>query len=157
MSLVFKDGSQTATENTRHLTSLISIMNHTNFYASLKLCRYIHIIRAVKFSKAYQFPECNISKPSLIFSNGRLCVTNSSRINSLDRYCSTNFGTLCLDFHPPNAVPFHTRPVTNWNGLVLISWPAAATPIITDVPHPLWQDSNAALWRIIFIGRYSFS
>lgn len=106
----------------------------------------VHVVHTVvQLSNAYQFPECSTSKPSLILSNGRLCVINSSSINSFDRYCSTNFGTLCFDFHPPNAVPFHTRPVTNWNGLVLISWPAAATPIITDVPHPLWQDSNAAL------------
>lgn len=46
---------------------------------------------------------------------------------------------------PPNAVPFHVRPVTSWKGLVEISWPAAATPIITDTPQPLWQASNAAL------------
>lgn len=104
-------------------------------------------LRHKKILLTYQLPECSNVKPSLIFSNGRLCVMNSSRSNSFDRYSSTNFGTLCFDFHPPNAVPFHTRPVTNWNGLVLISCPAAATPTITDVPHPLWQDSNAALWK----------
>ena len=38
---------------------------------------------------------------------------------------------------PPNAVPFQVRPVTSWNGLVEISCPAPATPIITDVPQPL--------------------
>lgn len=90
-------------------------------------------------------PECNKSKPSFIFSKGRVCVINSSSINDFDIYSFTNLGTLSLDFQPPNAVPFHTRPVTNWNGRVLISWPAAATPTITDVPQPLWQDSNAAL------------
>lgn len=46
----------------------------------------------------------------------------------------------------PKAVPFQVRPVTSWNGRVEISWPAAATPTITEVPQPLWQDSNAALW-----------
>lgn len=38
---------------------------------------------------------------------------------------------------PPNAVPFHVRPVTSWKGRVEISWPAAATPIMTLVPQPL--------------------
>lgn len=38
---------------------------------------------------------------------------------------------------PPKAVPFHTRPVTNWNGRVEISFPAAATPMMMDSPHPL--------------------
>ncbi|TNN60940.1 Methionine aminopeptidase 1 [Liparis tanakae] len=37
------------------------------------------------------------------------------------------------------------RPVTNWKGLVEISCPAAATPMMTLVPHPLWQASRAAL------------
>src|SRR5690606_41081481 len=47
---------------------------------------------------------------------------------------------------PPNAVPFHTRPVTSWNGRVLISWPAPATPMITETPQPRWQHSSA--WRM---------
>ena len=54
---------------------------------------------------------------------------------------------------PPNAVPFQTLPVTNWNGRVEISKqhhnycndiitkcppaPAEATPIMVDTPHPL--------------------
>lgn len=97
------------------------------------------------WSCTHQFPECNKSKPSLILSNERLCVTNSSSINSFDMYCLTSLGTLSLDFQPPKAVPFHTRPVTNWKGLVLISCPAEATPTITDVPQPLWHDSKAAL------------
>jgi hypothetical protein len=46
---------------------------------------------------------------------------------------------------PPKAVPFQTRPVTNWKGRVEISWPEAATPITTETPQPRWQDSNAAL------------
>lgn len=110
-------------------------------------------LRAVSFLETYQFPECSRSNASLIFSSEKWCVINSSRSNSFDRYSSTSFGTLCFDFHPPNALPFHTRPVTNWNGLVLISCPAAATPIITDVPQPLWQDSNAALWKEFFTKR----
>ena len=36
------------------------------------------------------------------------------------------------------------RPVTSWNGRVLISWPAPATPMITDSPQPLWAHSRAA-------------
>lgn len=38
---------------------------------------------------------------------------------------------------PPNAVPFQVRPVTSWKGRVEISWPALATPIITETPQPL--------------------
>jgi len=48
---------------------------------------------------------------------------------------------------PPNADPRQTRPVTSWNGRVEISWPAAATPMMTDSPQPLWQASRAALWN----------
>lgn len=46
---------------------------------------------------------------------------------------------------PPKAVPFQVRPVTSWKGRVEISCPAAATPMMTLVPHPLWQASKAAL------------
>lgn len=51
-------------------------------------------------------------------------------------YFSTSQGTCERLLKPPNAVPFQTRPVTNWKGRVLISWPEAATPTITEVPHP---------------------
>ena len=61
-------------------------------------------------------------------------------------YQSTIFGTSVRPRAPPNAVPFHTRPVTSWNGRVLISCPAPATPMITDTPQPRWQHSSA--WRI---------
>lgn len=37
------------------------------------------------------------------------------------------------------------RPVTSWKGRVEISCPAAATPMMTLVPQPLWQASRAAL------------
>jgi hypothetical protein len=47
---------------------------------------------------------------------------------------------------PPKAVPRHTRPVTSWNGRVLISCPAPATPMMMLSPQPLWQHSSA--WRI---------
>lgn len=46
--------------------------------------------------------------------------------------------------HPPNAVPFHTRPVTSWKGRVAISLPDAATPITTDSPQPRCAHSSAA-------------
>jgi hypothetical protein len=39
-------------------------------------------------------------------------------------------------FYPPNAEPFHTRPVTSWKGRVEISCPAPATPMTTDCSHP---------------------
>ena len=61
-------------------------------------------------------------------------------------YQSTIFGTSVRPRAPPNAVPFHTRPVTSWNGRVEISWPAPATPMMTLTPQPRWQHSSA--WRI---------
>ena len=61
-------------------------------------------------------------------------------------YQSTIRGTSVRPRAPPNAVPFHTRPVTSWNGRVAISWPAPATPMITLTPQPRWQHSSA--WRI---------
>ena len=33
---------------------------------------------------------------------------------------------LAATAHAPKALPRHTRPVTSWNGRVLISWPAPA-------------------------------
>ena len=38
-------------------------------------------------------------------------------------------GTSVLDLKPPNAHPFHCRPVTSWKGRVAISCPAGATPV----------------------------
>lgn len=46
--------------------------------------------------------------------------------------------------YPPNAVPVQARPVTSWKGRVLISCPAAATPITTDWPQPRCAHSSAA-------------
>jgi hypothetical protein len=42
--------------------------------------------------------------------------------------------------------PSSRGPVTSWNGRVLISWPASATPMMIDWPQPRWQASSA--WRI---------
>ena len=50
----------------------------------------------------------------------------------------------------PNAVPFQLLPFTRFFGAVEISSPFPATPIITETPHPLWQDSNACRWKWIF-------
>ena len=61
-------------------------------------------------------------------------------------YQSTIRGTSVRPRAPPKAVPFHTRPVTSWNGRVAISWPAPATPMMTLTPQPRWQHSSA--WRI---------
>ena len=47
------------------------------------------------------------------------------------------------------GVPFHTRPVTSWNGRVAISCPASATPMMMDWPQPRWQHSSA--WRITVV------
>ena len=64
-------------------------------------------------------------------------------------YQSTIFGTSVRPRAPPNAVPFHTRPVTSWNGRVAISWPAPGDAD-DDARRPsrLWQHSSA--WRISF-------
>lgn len=59
--------------------------------------------------------------------------------------CQTTLNFLKHSRSPPKAVPLHTRPVTSWNGLVEISCPAPATPIMTLSPHPLWHASRAAL------------
>jgi len=65
--------------------------------------------------------------------------------NKQDIYSSfTSISTWQWCYRPPNAVPFHVLPVTSWNGRVEISWPAPATPMITDVPQPLWHASSAA-------------
>src|SRR6202011_460500 len=61
-------------------------------------------------------------------------------------YQSTIFGTSVRPRAPPNAVPFHTRPVTSWKGRVAISAPAGATPMMMDCPQPRWLASNA--WRM---------
>src|SRR6202521_1086593 len=72
------------------------------------------------------------SKASLIFSSGMTCVISSSMLIFLSMYQSTILGTSVRPRAPPNAVPFHTLPVTSWNGRVLISCPAPATPMMTD-------------------------
>ena len=61
-------------------------------------------------------------------------------------YQSTIFGTSVRPRAPPNAVPRQLRPVTSWNGRVLISWPAPATPMMMLVPQPRCVHSSA--WRI---------
>ena len=93
-------------------------------------------------------PACIRSKPLLMSSNLSLWVIRSSMLILPSMYQSTIFGTSVRPFAPPNAVPFQTRPVTSWNGRVEISWPALATPMMTETPQPLCQHSNA--WRITF-------
>ena len=95
------------------------------------------------FFRTYLFPSCIKSNAELISSIGMVCEMNSSIFRLFFMYFSTSFGTESRLLNPPNAVPFQVRPVTSWNGRVLISWPAPATPTITLVPHPLWQASNA--------------
>ncbi len=96
-------------------------------------------------SVVYLLPACIRSKAWLIFSIAIEWVANSSTMSFPARYSSTSFGTDSRLFQPPKAEPFHTRPVTSWNGRVDISCPAAATPMMTDVPQPLWHASKAAL------------
>src|SRR5689334_20301591 len=88
------------------------------------------------------------SKPSLIWSSDRWWVIRSSMLILFSMYQSTMRGTSVRPRAPPKAEPFHTRPVTSWNGRVAISWPAPATPMMTLTPQPLWQHSSAC--RIVF-------
>lgn len=54
-----------------------------------------------------------------------------------------------LNYIPPApALPY--LPVMSWNGLVEISCPAAATPMMHDSPHPLWAASRAARMTPVF-------
>src|SRR3984957_6518255 len=91
-------------------------------------------------------PECIRSKALLMSSSGIRCVIRSSMLIFPSMYQSTIFGTSGRPRAPPKAVPFQTRPVTSWNGRVLISLPAPATPTTTDTPQPRWQHSSA--WRM---------
>src|SRR5690606_37779261 len=91
-------------------------------------------------------PWCMRSNASLIRSSGRVCVMSGSISIFLLMYQSTMRGTSVRPRAPPNAEPFHTRPVTSWNGRVEISWPAPATPMMTLTPQPRWQHSSA--WRM---------
>src|SRR5882757_7890553 len=94
-------------------------------------------------------PSCIKSNPLLISSSLRTCVIIGSIWIFPFMYQSTIFGTSVRPRAPPNAVPFHTRPVTSWNGLVAISLPDSATPITTETPQPRWQASSA--WRITVV------
>src|SRR5258708_3085427 len=91
-------------------------------------------------------PECIRSNALLMSFKGILWVMRSSMLILPSMYQSTIFGTSVRPRAPPKAVPFHTRPVTNWNGRVEISLPAPATPMITATPQPRWQHSSA--WRM---------
>ena len=71
-------------------------------------------------------------------------VTNGASWISPAIASSTMPGNCERPFTPPNAVPSHLRPVTSWNGRVLISCPAPATPMITDWPQPRCAHSSAA-------------
>mmetsp|Transcript_126644 Transcript_126644/g.358206 ORF Transcript_126644/g.358206 Transcript_126644/m.358206 type:complete len:229 (+) Transcript_126644:179-865(+) len=83
------------------------------------------------------------SNASLICLNSSSCVMYGSILSSPAMYRSTSMGTCGFDFQPPNAVPFHERPVTIWKGLVEISLPAAATPMTTETPQPRAEASSA--------------
>ena len=132
IQLIVQNCSQTVKRN------IFKIEASCGFY-------FIYNNKSKIIHNTHQSPECSSSKPSLILSKGILWVINSSKINFLSMYSWTSFGTLSFDFQPPKAVPFQVLPVTSWNGRVLISCPAAATPIITETPQPLWHDSKAAL------------
>ena len=88
-------------------------------------------------------PACIRSNPLLISSSVRTWVIIGSIAILPFIYQSTIFGTSVRPLAPPNAVPFHTRPVTSWNGRVEISLPASATPMMMLSPQPRWQHSSA--------------
>jgi ABC-type nitrate/sulfonate/bicarbonate transport system ATPase subunit len=88
-------------------------------------------------------PSCIRSNPLLISPSGMMCVIMGSISILPSMYQSTILGTSVRPRAPPNAVPFHTRPVTSWKGRVAISAPAGATPMMMDCPQPRWQASNA--------------
>ena len=91
-------------------------------------------------------PERINSKASLILSSGMVWVIIGSISILPSMYQSTMRGTSVRPRAPPNAVPFHTRPVTSWNGRVAIYLPASATPMMMLSPQPRWQASSA--WRM---------
>ena len=58
------------------------------------------------------------------------------------------YWTSCLETECDRNDKNHEKneaPVTSWNGLVWISFPEAATPMMTDCPQPLCVHSNACL------------
>src|SRR5882672_3674338 len=92
------------------------------------------------------------SKPSLMRSSGSVCVIRSSILILPSMYQSTIFGTSVRPRAPPNAEPFQTRPVTSWKGLVAISAPAGATPMMIDIAHALETVIGAAARQIDEMG-----
>lgn len=127
----------------------------------------------------YHFPAWSKSNASLIWSNGILCEMNESSGNVPSIASLTSFGTLSrlfqpemfreewktrfyTDLIPPKAVPFHVRPVTNWNGRVFISWPLAATPTITLTPQPIlfqekWKSRLFLFFQLTFMSTFKSS
>ena len=79
------------------------------------------------------------SNPLLISSSVRRWVIIGSIWIIPSIYQSTIFGVSVRPRAPPKAVPRQLRPVTSWNGRVLISLPASATPMTMLVPQPRWQ------------------
>ena len=70
--------------------------------------------------------EREVERGARIPLRGKAKVTNSSTLREPERYFSTIPGSCVLPFTPPNALPFHTRPVTSWKGRVAISSPMLA-------------------------------
>src|ERR1700722_10688584 len=91
-------------------------------------------------------PECIRSNALLMSASGIRCVMRSSMLILPFMYQSTIFGTSVRPRAPPKAVPFQTRPVTSWNGRVLVFLSAPATPTTPATPRPRLQHSSA--WRM---------
>src|ERR1051325_3618918 len=88
-------------------------------------------------------PACIRSKAVLISARGMVWVIIGSISILPCMYQSTMRGTSVRPRAPPNAVPFHTRPVTNCNGWGAICVAGGATPMTIDWPQPRWHASRA--------------
>src|SRR3569623_1653251 len=111
--------------------------------------QHAYVFPSIENHGADRFAAFHQIESSLMRSRGSVCVIKSSMLSLPSIYQSTIFGTSVRPRAPPKAEPFQTRPVTSWNGRVLISSPEAATPIMIDCPQPLWQHSSAC--RIVVV------
>jgi hypothetical protein len=124
---------------------------------------HMHIIKP-----AVNLVEFTVVRDKLVDPQGSVqVVCHVISTDSLPQYVtfvieyspSTIPGISVRPLTPPNADPFHVRPVTSWNlrrsvwvlwkcgkqphGRVEISAPAGATPIMLHTPQPLWHTSRA--------------
>lgn len=113
--------------------------------SNCELCTHQPLFPAIWTRKDEFITSTRVVK-KLTYSRRVKCVT-------FFKYFSTSQGTCERLLKPPKAVPFQTRPVTNWKGRVDISCPDAATPTITDVPQPCKFLVN----QVLYTCRYHLS